>query len=466
MKTFPGLTLLRLRPLIVISELLLIAALAFKASKTQLALVLMVPLGIGVLWSFVRWPSFGLLVAALAGMVIHITGPSGLNVTMMMVGLMLGLWILDMVVVQRQISLVPSQTLWPLFMFLAVASLSFFIGQLPWLSFAIHAPLGAQLRGLSLVVLSAAIFLLVANQIKDMRWLRWITWSFLALGTLSILLRSVLPYFGLPTRDLFTQMGTVFYIWIVALAFSQALFNQDLHPGWRLALVGLVLVTVYIMFFWKYADKSGWLSCFVCIAAIIVARYPRASLVFLPFVFVGAKVLWSGIVSTDEYSITTRWDAWILLGQMIKYSPVWGLGFANYYAYTPLFPIRGYAVNFNSHNNYVDIVAETGFVGLVCFLWLLWSLGWLGWRLRTQVPAGFAQAYVYGAIGGLAAMVVAGMLGDWVLPFFYNLGLRGFTSSIFGWFFLGGLVSLDQMVRLAKERNEAAHVSSGSSLYT
>jgi O-antigen ligase len=166
-----------------------------------------------------------------------------------------------------------------------------------------------------------------------------------------------------------------------------------------------------------------------------------------------AVFLWTGLVATDEYSFSTRFEAWSILAQIIRSSPLIGLGFANYYWYTPLFPIRGYAVSFNSHNNYVDIVAQMGLAGLVCFLWLLWEVGWLGWRLRKQAPAGFAQAYVYGALGGLAGMVVAGMLGDWVLPFFYNVGLNGFRSSVIGWLFLGGLVSLEQM---AKRQNLVA----------
>jgi hypothetical protein len=102
-------------------------------------------------------------------------------------------------------------------------------------------------------------------------------------------------------------------------------------------------------------------------------------------------------------------------------------------------------VSFNSHNNYVDIVAQTGMVGLVCFLLFMWEVGRLGWRLREQVPAGFARAYVYGALGGLAGMIVAAMLGDWVLPFVYNIGLDGFRSSMLGWLFIGGLVSLEQI---------------------
>jgi len=77
-------------------------------------------------------------------------------------------------------------------------------------------------------------------------------------------------------------------------------------------------------------------------------------------------------------------------------------------------------------------------------------VGQLGWRLRNQVPTGFAQAYVYGALGGLAGMVVAAMLGDWVLPFFYNVGLFGFRSSMLGWLFLGGLVSIEQIVMTQK----------------
>ena len=446
MKTFLDITQLRLRPLLVISELLLISALAFIASQRHLALILFLPLGVGLVLTFLRWPSIGLIVASLAGIVVPFLGPSGLNATMILVALLLGLWLLDMIVRRRQIQLAPSRTIWPLLSLLIISIISFVVGQLPWLTFALHAPMGAQLGGLSIIVLSAGTFLLVANQIHDLHWLSRLTWAFLAIGALSVLVRSVLPALGVTMQNLFPPVGTVFFVCLVAMAFSQAAFNGDLHPGWRLALGGFVLVTVYILFFLKFDDKSGWLSVFVSIAAIIVARSWRAGLALVPVVALSALYLWSGVVSTDEYSISTRFDAWLIMGQIIRISPLLGLGFANYYWYTPLFPIRGYAVSFNSHNNYVDIVAQMGVVGLVCFVWLMWEVGRLGWRLRRQAPTGFAQAYVYGALGGLAGMVAAAMLGDWVLPFFYNLGLNGFRSSMLGWLFLGGLVSLEQMI--------------------
>lgn len=433
--------------LLIIGELLLIALLGFGGSQRLLLLVLFLPVGVGLVLTFKRWPSLGIVIAALAGFVVSYSGPSGLNVTMILVAILLGLWLLDTAVHPRQLHLVPSRTLWPLLLFLVAALISFGVGQLPWLTFAFHAPLGAQLGGLSIIVLSAIAFLLAANQLREQAWLSRLTWAFIAMGAVYVMFRMFLPRFGLLLmKNWFQQMGTVFYIWLIAMAFSQAVINRNLHRGWRLILGGVVLVTLYVLFVLKFADKSGWVTAFVCIGAIIGTRSWRAGLALIPIAVLAALLLWTGIIGTDEYSISTRFDAWSIMGQIIKLSPIFGLGFANYYWYTPLFPIRGYAVSFNSHNNYIDIVAEMGIVGLILLIWFLWEVGWLAMQMRKQAPSGFADAYVYGTIGGLAGMIVAGMLGDWILPFFYNIGLNGFRSSVIGWLFLGGLVALEQMV--------------------
>jgi|SRR5688572_26545885 hypothetical protein len=439
-----------LRQLLVIGQLLFIAALAFRASQRQLTLILFLLLGVGLILTFLRWPSLRFIVTAVAGMVVPFTGPSGLNVTVILVALLICLWLLDMLIRQGQMQLATSRTVWPLLSFLITAFISFGVGQLDWLPFALHAPLGAQIGGLLIIVLSVGIFLLVANQVQDLSWLSKITWVFLAVAALSIMARSILPVLGLPRMEFFQPMGSVFYIWLVAIAFSQSAFNRDLRVGWRLALGGLVLAAFYVLFFLKFADKSGWIPSVVCIVAIIGSRSWRVGLVLILIAAITALYLTTGVVNSEEYSYSTRFDAWSIMAQIIKINPILGLGFANYYWYTPLFPIRGYAVSFNSHNNYVDIVAETGVVGLACLLLFFWQMGWLAWRLRGQAPTGFAHAYVYGAFGGLAGMVVAGVMGDWVLPFFYNIGLIGFRSSVLGWLFLGGLVSVEQIVLTQK----------------
>jgi len=68
-------------------------------------------------------------------------------------------------------------------------------------------------------------------------------------------------------------------------------------------------------------------------------------------------------------------------------------------------------------------------------------------RLRPKFSPGFEQAYVIGCLGGLAGSLVAMYLGDWVLPFVYNVGLAGFRTSMIGWIFLGGLVAIETMPR-------------------
>jgi hypothetical protein len=90
------------------------------------------------------------------------------------------------------------------------------------------------------------------------------------------------------------------------MAFSQAILNGDLHPRWRLALGGLVLLMLYVLFFLKFDDKSGWLSALVCIAAIIGARSWRAGLALAAVVVLSVLFLWTGLIGTDQYSVSTR----------------------------------------------------------------------------------------------------------------------------------------------------------------
>ena len=42
----------------------------------------------------------------------------------------------------------------------------------------------------------------------------------------------------------------------------------------------------------------------------------------------------------------------------------------------------------------------------------------------------------------MAGTAVAGGLGDWFLPFVYNVGIFGFGSSILAWIFMGALVGV------------------------
>lgn len=379
--------------------------------------------------------------------------------------LLLGLWVLDMVV-QRQIKLPRSWTLLPLLIFTIVVLFSFSMGQLSWYPIE-HASFNAQIGGTIIFILSFAAFLMVACYVREMRWLEWMTWSFIALGAVYCI-AFLLPKYGqqlmplqeagLSWRDYIGRFqrgsdGSLFWLWLTALSFSQAAFNRRLHLGWRLALGFVTLLVVYIGLFPKREWVSGYGPSLIAIGVILWLGAPRLGLLATFAGMAGLAVKLQKLLSEvlfigdNSYSLATRHEAWIIVLQLAQVNPWFGLGPANYYYYTPLNPIRGYFVRFNSHSQYVDLVAQTGLLGFACFFWLLGTVAWLGWRLRNQVPDGFARAYVYGALGGLVGMVVSAGLGDWVLPFTYNVGLTGFRASMFGWIFLGGLVALEQIFR-------------------
>lgn len=403
---------------------------------------------------FMHRPQLGLVVLIPAALLVPFeigTGTeSALHAGVLLLATLTGLWIADML--QRStLRILPSGPIRPLLAFIGVTLLAFFAGNQPWLNFAEPASIRAQIGGVGMFILSGTAFLLVAYQVRDIKWLRWMTWVFLAIAALYIAGR-LSPEVNRLTRRIIQRGadGSVFWIWALALPFAQVLFNDGLSPKLRAALIALICGVLYVALVIERGWVSGWLPPLVAVVAILWIGAPRFGMLATLFagilgIFKIQTVINAVMIGDNEYSLFTRLEAWHILGEIIKVNPLLGVGPANYYWYTPLYSIRGYYVNFNSHNNYVDLLAQVGVIGLFCFLWFVWRVGHLGWRLREEMPSGFARAYVYGAFGGLAGMLAAGMLGDWVIPFAYNVGLRGFRASMLGWLFLGGLVALERM---------------------
>jgi O-antigen ligase len=442
-----------LRLAVVIALLVVSVALGLKGTTKHAQLIILLSAGIIASLTLLKWPPLGLVLAFVAGVFFPDIHRSGLNLALAIIGLLLFLWIVDMVVLKKEIRLVSSATLWPAIFFIIIATISFGFGQLPWYSFVLPASLEAQFGGYLIFILSMGTFLLVANQIQDLIWLKWMVFVFLIVCYLYVLGTQV-PGLGMTFRGYFQRIGSVAWIWMVALSLGQALFNKELRLHWRVFFAVATIFILYVAFILRFADKSGWVPALVTAFVIVGIRSWRvavvAGIVAVLFFFFQS----SQIMETEEYSLTTRIDAWLIMAEIVKANPVFGLGFSNYYWFTPLFPIRGWEVQFNSHNNYIDIVAQTGLLGLACYMWFFGQVSLLNLRLLSRVPDGFPKAYVYAAFGGIAGMLVTGMLGDWVLPFVYNIGLSGFRGSLPGWLFLGGLVFLENKYRYQRTIGE------------
>jgi hypothetical protein len=431
----------------------------------MLTLVFILYIGVAGVIVLLRFPQMSLVSLVIASLIVPFkinTGTySSINAFMLMVVALSGLWILEMLVRDREIRFMSSRSLVPAALFASVAVLSFGFGQLPWFQ-SNAAPITAQIGQVALFLLSVIAFLLIAHRI-ELRGMEWMVWIFLILGGFYMVGR-VVP--GLDNRivPLFQRAvwDSLFWTWMMALSFSQALLNKSLAKAWRAALFLLTLITLYISLVIAQDWTSGWFPAVVAVGVILWFGVPqwRAKGIWAVLLFAlinYQKILGVLLVGDNEYSMMTRFEAWRIMYEVIKVNPIFGLGPANYYWYSALFPILGYYVPFNSHNNYIDIIAQTGLVGLVAFIWFAWEVGKAGLKLRERVPDGFPKAYLYGALGGLGGMIVAGMLGDWVIPFVYNVGLEGFRSSGLAWMFLGALIAMERIY--PKEEDELTNAN-------
>jgi hypothetical protein len=352
----------------------------------------------------------------------------------------------------------------------AAAGLGFLAGQVPRFP-AAPAPLAAQAGGLAVFWLSAAALLLAARQLREPPWLARLTWTFLGLGALYVAGRLLAGgvHGPLPDRFLAGRVpGSLFWTWLVALAAAQAAFNRALGGPARLALGALAAATLGVGLAQEPEWLSGWLPPLVALGVVGLAAAPRATVLAG---LAGGALAWvtapawapvaARVVADNAQSLFTRREAWAAVLDVAGASPLFGLGPANYHVYVALRPILGWAVRFNSHSQYVDLVAQAGLLGLAAFLWVAVEAGLLAAGLARGGPAGFGRAYGWGGLAGLAGTLAACALGDWALPFVYNVGLAGLASSTLAWLFLGGLAALAGPGPVRARAGGAGHEAGG-----
>ena len=258
-----------------------------------------------------------------------------------------------------------------------------------------------------------------------------------ALALAARFLRIRLPF--LNTRGLFS-------LWFVSLAYAQAVFNRKL-PAWlRAALIGLVAVWLYVYFVRRITWLAGWLPSLVALATISFLKSKRLFLllILLLGVLVGSNWdYYAGTVLASEASVSgyTRLDAWEHNWRVTREHFLFGTGPAGYAVYyMSYFPREAMA----THSNYIDILAQTGIVGLFFCVWFFGALGWAGGKLYLRLKGrnDFGEGFAGGALAGWVGCVVAMGLGDWLIPFVYTQTIAGFDYAVYNWILLGGIVAL------------------------
>lgn len=441
-----------IRPAIIIAALLLSALLAYRGSSGRLALLFLAagPVFVASLIYF-RRPALGILALVSAGLIVPLSIGTGtgttLNPVVMLVPILTILWLSGMALRRRAVKVHRHNSIYLLLTLNVIVVLAFIAGQLPWFSMP-GAGAAAQLGGLMVYVISSAAFLLAAHTL-DERWLARLVYLFIVIGASIVVARLVPPLGAVASRLVSNgSQGSVFWVWLVALSAGLALFHESLKLRARLGLVAVVVITLFVGMGLNSQWASGWAPPLVTLLLLLWMRFPRWGWIFLFFAILVFIVefdrIWS--LGTESESWLARRQAWQIVLDTARVNPLLGLGPSNYYFYVQQATILGWGgnwnVQFSSHNNWVDLIAQTGILGTAVFILFVLSIGRAGWQLYSRLPDGFPRAYAAACLAGLIATLISGMLGDWFLPFVYNIGLEGLRSSILFWVFLGGLIAL------------------------
>lgn len=404
--------------------------------------------------------TIGILAIVLSGGLINFFSlPTGTDsrivISLVIAGILTACWLLEMLLARPRFDLTPSYLNRPLLTYAAISIIAFGWGILFRDSLVWTPPKFIVVQTASLVVnlLLLSLALLVANKVTNLRWLKQLTAAMLGMGILYILIFLA----NSPLQKYILDNGTrgLFGSWVALLAYALALFDENLNKRVRVALMVLVALYLYRYFVIGQTWVSGWLPLGLGCVVLTFLRSRRFFLIctilgsiYLSFTF---NTYYNNIVvgEEDEGSGTGRIGLWEMNLAIVKNHFLLGVGPAGYAVYNMSYHPQDAR---STHNNYFDILAQTGVLGSAAFIWLIASFLRTGIQSRRllQGRRDFSEAFANACLAGVFSIIVAMMLGDWVLPFAYNQTITGFDNACYSWILMGAAVAL---WRIAKSQN-------------
>jgi O-antigen ligase len=436
--------------------------------KGFLPAVAVVGLGIVVfIYTRMSWmPVVLILISTLLADGIGTGTGTKLTFTFLTLNLWLFIWLFKMFVVERKLNVIPSIANWPILAFCVVVVLSTIWSTVyadKSVSYYFSDKIFPRLMTAVVLMISPLTVLMVGNAIRDVRPLRIIVWWFLTVGfvfgTIGIVLGGVVG--PLNVRGQFS-------VWVVLFAAGQFFFNRKLSLALRIVLLVIIGIWIYIILGLGFSWLSGWLPVFSGLVLISLI-YSRKMLIpiglaVLVYVIANFGVLEQRLGSESEASGVTRANAWTQAFDVTSDHLLLGTGPAGYQFYFLVRGVYSGAIGTGqlAHNNYVDILAQLGVVGLLLWLMVWGTLGFISFRMYRSVPAdesGFISGLKASLLTAWPVTMLTMMLGDWITPFTYTQGLAGIDYTIWHWVMPGmslALYSISQTKRANQHPAPAA----------
>lgn len=425
----------------------------------ELYILAFAPLALPVVYFVILYYRFGILMILATALFVRFqisTGTeSDIVVSLMLTGVFVGIWLLQQVLFEKKISFQPTPANKPLLLFLVTTALSLVWSNLlrdPLVSTWGSFPL-VQAASTMVIFMLAGAFLLTANIVDDLRIIKGLV--VLLLGV------SILGYLEFD----FVQTRGTFTMWVVALAYAQALFNKDL-PWWlRLACLGLTALWIEWSLLRRLTWLASWVPTLIVLGWLTMLRSRKLLLLLMVvmsvFLFTQKHVIEAAIAAEQDESGHSRLEAWQVNWRVTGKHLLFGTGPAGYAVYyMSYWPNEGMA----THSNYIDILSETGVVGLFFYIWFFAAVLWSSYRIfrRLQSRNDFSSAYAAAVFAGAIGAIILMGLGDWIIPFAYTQGIEGFDYAVYTWIFLGGLYAVERLVPASDSEMDSKGNSHGS----
>ena len=217
---------------------------------------------------------------------------------------------------------------------------------------------------------------------------------------------------------------------------------------WKVAALALTLFSAICLMY--SLARAGYVALAFGAIVLAVIHYRWLLVVMVAFGMTWTTLVPNAVVervtmtqtgggsAQFDSSAESRISLWEEAMDTITANPVFGTGF-NTYAYMQHF--RNYQ---DSHNIYIKVVAETGYLGLGILLTLMFTTFGAGYRLYKQAQLGFHKGLGLGLVGWVTAAMAANFFGDrWTF-----LQVNGYM-----WLF-SGLVAAAMTIEANAEENE------------
>lgn len=424
------------------------AGLAAGNGRSNLALLFLIgPIGIFGLLLVSRRFDLVVMTLPIMALAVPFDLPTGTE-TKLPAALLLALglwtiWIISMFV-RRQVSIDPSPLNRPALIFSVICCISLVWGILWRDPVLIDSPkfIVVQIASLLTILVSIGAALLIGNFIQTKARLKYMVAAFIICG----LLMAVTELFNI--HQGFLNDRGLWGMWSIIPAYSLVITKSTLRWYWRALLLVIIALTVYQTAIVNADWISGWAPTLV---ALLAATFLRSKKAFFILLIAGAIVGYSvrGFFeevaqdNIDDGSLE-RLSLWEQNWQVVSSHWLFGTGPAGYAVYYMTY-YRDDARS--THNNYLDILAQFGFTGMLAWLWLAITGVIEGWRLTQRAPPGFLRALAISATSGWIGAQASMFFGDWVLPFAYNQGVGGYKYTVYSWLFLGTLISIRAILR-------------------